>query len=217
MEKFNILFVDDDENFCKSMKVLFKTKYTVLTAHTAAAALEIIQNQPVHLCFLDYHLPDQNGDELLLEVRRIRWNLKVVFLTAHPSVELRNKVSSKPYSVCEFLPKCCDIKFPDYLMQTAEHHVSNQLRRQNPPDTPCSGLKDKILERRKRLFELAELIKDHPERWTVRGLAIRLGVSKSQIQSDINALRKPKHNMVSAVTGFSYSPIFFSNLSPLQI
>ena len=194
MEKFNILFVDDDESFCRSMKALFKKKFTVLTAHTAAAALNIIQNQPVHLCFLDYQLPDKNGDELLLDIRRIRWNLNVVFLTAYPDVELRNKVCFKPYSVCGFLPKSCDPKYPDFLMQTAEYHISNQQRRQNLPDKPGSGMKDKIVEHKKRLFELTELLKDHPERWTVRGLAIRLGVSKSQIQRDLYTLRKAKPN-----------------------
>lgn len=68
-----LLFVDDEVNILSSLRRLFRPQgYQVLTAESAAMALEILQAEPVDLVISDMRMPGMNGAEFLAQVRQ-RW------------------------------------------------------------------------------------------------------------------------------------------------
>ncbi|MCX5730882.1 MAG: response regulator, partial [Deltaproteobacteria bacterium] len=65
-----VLVVDDDENVRRSLRrVLGRTNFTVLEAPEAAAALEILEREPVQVVVSDYRMPGMDGVEFLRLVK----------------------------------------------------------------------------------------------------------------------------------------------------
>ena len=65
-----LLCVDDEPNILSSLKRLFHHQhYTVLTADSGAAGLEILQQRHVDLVISDMRMPQMNGAEFLEKVR----------------------------------------------------------------------------------------------------------------------------------------------------
>lgn len=83
----NVLVVDDDQNLRRSLAlVLERSGYQVTTATNAQDAMRALHAGPIDLVFLDIKLPDQNGIELLPQIRRLYPELPVLILTAHATL-----------------------------------------------------------------------------------------------------------------------------------
>jgi DNA-binding response OmpR family regulator len=77
-----ILCVDDEENQLILRKmVLEQASYSVLTANSAATAIEMFRSEPIDLVIVDYYMPGMNGLSLARELRRIR-KVPIVILSA---------------------------------------------------------------------------------------------------------------------------------------
>jgi PAS domain S-box-containing protein len=86
-EEKRILIVDDDENTCKSLKLIFETRgYETETALTGKEALEEAQKKPVNLALLDLRLPDMEGVELLEALKAMQPDMAMVMVTGYASV-----------------------------------------------------------------------------------------------------------------------------------
>lgn len=69
-ESFTLMFVDDEDNVLNSLRRIFMDEnYTILTANSAAKALEIMENRPVNLVISDHRMPGITGAELLKAIR----------------------------------------------------------------------------------------------------------------------------------------------------
>ena len=77
-----ILVVDDDELICWALQREFES-LNIFTrfVETAMDALAELQKDTYDLVFLDFHLPDGNGNELLEEVGRISPNAKIAVMS----------------------------------------------------------------------------------------------------------------------------------------
>jgi CheY-like chemotaxis protein len=62
-----ILFVDDESQTLKAMKLLFGSSYTVITANSAREAEEMI-GDGVHVIICDQRMPRESGAELLTKL-----------------------------------------------------------------------------------------------------------------------------------------------------
>lgn len=70
MKSKRIMVVDDDASMRDVLKTGFEEKgYTVFTAETAEDALKILEEESVHVFFLDLQLPGMSGLELIQHVR----------------------------------------------------------------------------------------------------------------------------------------------------
>ena len=77
-----VLVVDDDENVRRSLRrALGRTNFTVLEAPEAAAALEILEREPVHVVVSDYRMPGMDGVEFLRLVKERHPATQRVLLT----------------------------------------------------------------------------------------------------------------------------------------
>lgn len=77
-----ILCVDDEENQLVLRKlVLEREGYRVLTASSAAGAIEMIRSEPIDLVIVDYYMPGMNGLALARQLRESR-KVPIVVLSA---------------------------------------------------------------------------------------------------------------------------------------
>ncbi len=71
MEKRTELFVDDDEKILKSLKRgLMDEPYNALFANSGKEAVEILQQNEVHVLVTDMRMPEMSGLELLKTVKQ---------------------------------------------------------------------------------------------------------------------------------------------------
>ena len=84
----NILIVDDDESTCKTLALIFNKKgYNVETVGTGHEALEIARNKNFNLALLDIKLPDIEGIELLVPLKKMHPDMETMMMTAYSSLE----------------------------------------------------------------------------------------------------------------------------------
>jgi signal transduction histidine kinase len=83
-----ILIVDDDENICRSLRLIFRKKgYEVETAGTGREAIEKAQGRFFNLALLDIRLPDTAGIELLAPLKELHPDMAVILVTGYASLE----------------------------------------------------------------------------------------------------------------------------------
>jgi len=83
----SILLVDDDVDVLASIKLILETEdYTVFTACNADQAKVIITENEVHIVIMDYILPEQTGDQIVKDLKKMDESLNIIFLSGFPQV-----------------------------------------------------------------------------------------------------------------------------------
>ncbi len=86
--KESILIVDDDESTCRSLSLILNKKgYETGTARTGQEALKKVRERFFNLALLDIKLPDVDGAELLMPLKRMHPEMIVLMITGHASLE----------------------------------------------------------------------------------------------------------------------------------
>ncbi len=113
MNQNKILIIDDDKDLCQLLKrQLLQEHYIVTVSHNGQEGLHLISLDTVQLVVLDVMLPNMNGFDVLLEIRKAS-NIPVLMLTAKDSET--DKVSglrlgaddylTKPFLINEFIAR----------------------------------------------------------------------------------------------------------------
>jgi len=84
----SVLVVDDDPGVGEAISSALGAPYRVQTAMTATAALEVISSAPFDLVFLDYHLPDLPGTDVLCVIKRFFPSTLVILITGYGTEDL---------------------------------------------------------------------------------------------------------------------------------
>ena len=88
MQEFNVLVVDDEEEFREmTSKILTKRGLSVQNAESGEKALEILEHSRTDVVLLDVKMPGMDGIETLRHIRSQKPLVEVVLLTGHASVE----------------------------------------------------------------------------------------------------------------------------------
>ena len=88
--KINILLVDDNEKFLKTLADRIKLKgHEPLTALNGKEALEIIKSTRIHLAIVDQRMPDMDGLVLITQLKKIDPAIKTMLLTGHGDGKLK--------------------------------------------------------------------------------------------------------------------------------
>jgi DNA-binding NtrC family response regulator len=105
----SVLVVDDEENFLTLLKwFLTQRGYDVSTALTADEALDMVQKQNFDIALLDIKLGSGNGLTLLEQVTACSPRLKVIMMTAYPTVGSLKQAFSK--GAMRYLTKPVDLQ-----------------------------------------------------------------------------------------------------------
>jgi len=84
----SILIIDDEPNLRRSLSmILQRAGYTVTSASNATEALHLLQAGAYDLTFLDIKLPDQNGIQLLPQIKELYPEMPILILTAHATLD----------------------------------------------------------------------------------------------------------------------------------
>jgi diguanylate cyclase (GGDEF)-like protein len=103
-----LLLVDDEENITASlMRLLRHDGYQVLTANSAKAALEILQQYPAGVVVTDQRMPEMTGVELLTQVKNLYPNTVRIVLTGYTDLETVTDAINRG-AVYKFLAKPWD-------------------------------------------------------------------------------------------------------------
>lgn len=84
--KANILFVDDEENILRTMKLIFGKTHNVFLASSGALALEIIEQNDIKVIVCDQRMPHMFGVEVLRKVMEISPSTMRILLTGYSDV-----------------------------------------------------------------------------------------------------------------------------------
>jgi DNA-binding NtrC family response regulator len=83
----SILLVDDDVDVLASIKMILETEdYNVYTACNAEQAKVLVMENEVHIVIMDYILPERTGDQIVKDLKNIKEELNIIFLSGFPQV-----------------------------------------------------------------------------------------------------------------------------------
>lgn len=78
----NILICDDEKDIVSALKIYLEAEgYTTYAAYTGQQALNILEQQEIHLVLMDVMMPEMDGITAISLLRQ-RYNLPVILLTA---------------------------------------------------------------------------------------------------------------------------------------
>jgi two-component system response regulator (stage 0 sporulation protein F) len=111
MENRKILIVDD-QHWIKIMlqEVLTNSGFTAFVASNHTEALEIVKNKQPDIAILDVNLPGIDGLSLLSRLKKVKSNIKVVFISGSSDTDYVRRAMVegalgfffKPFDIFEF-------------------------------------------------------------------------------------------------------------------
>ncbi len=79
---YNVLICDDEKDIVSALEIYLGAEgYTTFAAYTGKQALDLLQNEEIHLCLLDIMMPEMDGIAALAAIRE-QSNVPVILLTA---------------------------------------------------------------------------------------------------------------------------------------
>jgi CheY-like chemotaxis protein len=77
-----VLCIDDNEDMLECERAFLESfGYTVLTAPSGGKALELASVHSVDVIVVDYFMPEMNGQEVAIEMRRLRPQAPIILLS----------------------------------------------------------------------------------------------------------------------------------------
>jgi CheY-like chemotaxis protein len=82
-----LLCIDDNEDMLECEKLFLESfGYTVLTAPSGSKGLELASLYAVDVVIVDYQMPKMNGQEVAVEMRRLKLHAPIIMLSAAEDV-----------------------------------------------------------------------------------------------------------------------------------
>ncbi len=102
-QKATIIIVDDDDKERRVISLSLKSNYNILIAQNGKQAVELINNNRVHLILTDFNMPEMNGLELLRWAKENYKTIPVIIMTAFGSIE--NAVEAMKMGAHDYISK----------------------------------------------------------------------------------------------------------------
>lgn len=109
MDNIKLLLVDDEKAFLDTItKRLEKRELSVSAVYCGKDALvEIEKNKALEVIILDVKMPEMDGIQTLVEIKKIAPIVEVIMLTGHATVE--TAIEGMKLGAFDYLMKPCDI------------------------------------------------------------------------------------------------------------
>ncbi|GAB6908206.1 putative Acetoacetate metabolism regulatory protein AtoC [Desulfosarcina cetonica] len=104
MSDIRILFVDDDRDILAMVEQYLTIKgYDVTTVDNGVEAIGIVKEKQIDIVFTDYKMPEFNGLELLVAIKKYRPQTEVIIVTGYGSME--SAIQAMKYGSYDYLQK----------------------------------------------------------------------------------------------------------------
>jgi DNA-binding NtrC family response regulator len=114
----SILVVDDDRNFCMSVREYLRTEEVeVHVSHTGKDCLDVCSKNRIDIVLLDQKLPDAEGYDLCSSILNFNSQTKIIFSTAFPSFD--NAVKAVRSGAFDYLSKPFELGELDLVVRQA--------------------------------------------------------------------------------------------------
>lgn len=118
-KKLRILLVDDETDFLMPIAYWLRAEGAeVQTASSGQEALQMIQQDPPDIVFLDIYMPGKDGIETLRELRAMNRTLPVVMVTAYPD-DKENFSNAIKMGISGFFPKQGKLSELKFMIETS--------------------------------------------------------------------------------------------------
>ena len=111
-----VLIIDDEEIVREPTKrLLERSGFDVLMAESGPTGLDVIAEQgaSIDLVLLDLSMPTMSGDEVLVALRRLQPDIKVIIITGYATlddeVDGADSILQKPFAIAELLERINEI------------------------------------------------------------------------------------------------------------
>ena len=95
LDRPSILITDDDPAVRETFRDIFATEgFHTLLAESGEEAIDIVQDQDVHLALMDMHLPRLSGLETITILRQIKGVIPMILISAESDDNLLRKALS---------------------------------------------------------------------------------------------------------------------------
>jgi signal transduction histidine kinase len=169
-QKNTVLYVDDEEQNLLGFSVVFSGDYYILTARSAAEALEILRNNDVQVVISDQRMPEMSGLEFLSVVNDDFSHIVCIILTAYADSDALIKAVNqggiyrfliKPWDELEFR---LTIKraFERYYLQKENRELLDNLTTKN---VELLAINNKLTRTKEALQENQEMLKKQNEEY----------------------------------------------------
>jgi len=82
-----LLCIDDNLDVLECEKLFLESfGYSVLTATSGGQGLELASMHPIDIVIVDYFMPEMNGQEVAIEIRRLRPKAPIILLSGAADV-----------------------------------------------------------------------------------------------------------------------------------
>ncbi|MNG87850.1 Transcriptional regulatory protein YycF [compost metagenome] len=135
-----VLVVDDELTLARNLQAYLQAQgLEVAVAHDGATGVGLAESLEPDVIVLDYRLPDMEGFQVLETVRRNR-QCHFVLITAHPTVEVRERAAEigvthvlfKPFPLAELARVIFDLMGIERRRRATDHPAEGFVeRRQN--------------------------------------------------------------------------------------
>lgn len=133
-EPYSLLITDDDPDCRETLREIVEPEgFRAVLASSGEEAIDIVQEVPIHLALLDFHMPRMTGLETLQLVHQINRILPVILVTADATEEIvRQAFNMRAYSV---IPKPVSKNILLYTIVRALVRAYGELRRDDTSNT----------------------------------------------------------------------------------
>lgn len=152
-DKYNILYVDDEEVNLRIFKYAFRRDYNVLTALNGEEALNAMKDNHVHLIITDQQMPKMTGVELLKKVVPKNPNVIRMIMTGFSDVAALIQAVNE-IGINKYLKKPWD---REMLKETLDAELSKSLMSEGITLSSSEGQNDALSAQK---FVHGSLIKD---------------------------------------------------------
>lgn len=85
-EKYNVLYVDDEENNLNSFRAALRRNYNIFTALSGEEGMSILKEKDIHIVVTDQRMPNMTGVQFLQHIPRDQDNIRII-LTGFSDME----------------------------------------------------------------------------------------------------------------------------------
>ncbi len=124
-----LLCIDDDEEVLECEKSFLESfGYTVLTAPSGGKGLELASIYSFDIVIVDYLMPEMNGEEVAIKMRRLRPQAPIIMLSGAVDVpegalNLVDAFVPKDRLASQLLPAIAQLHHPDVSLMHADPRV----------------------------------------------------------------------------------------------